>query len=123
MSAPVAAACRASSTVSRTFVLAGHASTSAPGLMLRTSSTATSNSFGAWQDTAHVAVYEIVNGYYSTYADAYENIVSDNVARVVSTSYGSAEEDWNEDGYATGTGTGRWKAIRQITISTWVAVS
>ena len=44
MSAPVAAACRASSTVSRTFVLAGQASTSAPGLMLRTSSTATSNS-------------------------------------------------------------------------------
>ena len=33
MSAPVAAACWASSTVSRTFVLAGQASTSAPGLM------------------------------------------------------------------------------------------
>jgi hypothetical protein len=74
-------------------------------------STATSNSFGAWSDTAHVAVYEIVNGYYSTYADAYENIASDNVARVVSTSYGSAEEDWDQDGYVTGTGTGQFHGI------------
>ena len=74
-------------------------------------STATSNSFGAWSDTAHVAVYEIVNGYYSTYADAYENIVTDNVARVVSTSYGGAEEDWDQSGYATGTGTGQFHGI------------
>lgn len=74
-------------------------------------STATSNSFGAWSNTAHVAVYEIVNGYYSTYADAYENIATDNVARVVSTSYGSAEGDWDQDGYATGTGTGEFHGI------------
>ena len=73
--------------------------------------TATSNSFGAPADTAHVAVFEIVNGLFSSYADAYEAIASDNVARVISTSYGSAEEDWDQDGYATGTGTGQFHGI------------
>jgi subtilase family serine protease len=54
-------------------------------------STAYANSFGSWKDTAHVYVYEAVNGYYSTYADLFNFIVNDNHAHVVSTSYGWPE--------------------------------
>jgi subtilase family serine protease len=57
-------------------------------------STASANSFGSSNDTAHVFVYEAVNGLYSTYQDVYNFIASDRHAKVVSTSYG-----WSEHGF------------------------
>jgi len=74
-------------------------------------STATANSFGSWVDTAEVSVYEVTNGYYSTYADAYNQIATDNNSRVVSTSYGGTEDSWNEYGDAVGTGAGQFHGI------------
>jgi subtilase family serine protease len=56
--------------------------------------TASANSFGSYLDTAQVYVYEAVNGLYSTYEDVFNFIVSDNHAKVVSTSYG-----WSEHGF------------------------
>jgi subtilase family serine protease len=57
-------------------------------------STASANSFGSYLDTAHVYVYEAVNGLYSTYQDVFNFIASDDHAKVVSTSYG-----WSEHGF------------------------
>ena len=74
-------------------------------------STATANSFGSYLDTAKVFVYEINSNLYSAYADAYNTIATNNTARVISTSYGGAEEDWNTDGYATGTAAGQFHGI------------
>jgi Bacterial Ig-like domain (group 3)/Pro-kumamolisin, activation domain len=56
-------------------------------------STAMSNSYGSPLDTAHVYVYEEGNNYLSTIATVYNTIVSDDHAKVVSTSYG-----WTEGG-------------------------
>ena len=74
-------------------------------------STATANSYGSYLDTAKVFVYEVNSNLYSAYADAYNNIATNNTARVVSTSYGGTEEGWNEYGDATGTGPGQFHGI------------
>jgi kumamolisin len=63
-------------------------------------STATANSFGASVDTAHVYVYEAANGLYSTYEDVFNFIASDAHAKVISTSYGGSEADF-ENGNGT----------------------
>jgi hypothetical protein len=53
--------------------------------------TTTANSFGSWEDTAKVWVYQGVNGNSSTFTDIYAQMLADGVARVASTSYGCAE--------------------------------
>jgi hypothetical protein len=54
-------------------------------------STATSNSFGSYQDTAKVYLYDGANFNDSTFTDIYNQMVSDNVARVFSTSWSCTE--------------------------------
>ena len=54
-------------------------------------STATSNSYGSYLDTAHVYIYEGANNLVSTFLDLYNFILSDNHAKVVSTSWSGAE--------------------------------
>jgi hypothetical protein len=60
-------------------------------------STAMSNSYGSYLNTAHVFVYEIPNNLYASYADAYNQILSDDHAKVVSTSYGYEETGFSSD--------------------------
>jgi hypothetical protein len=52
---------------------------------------ATANSRGAWQDTAQVIVYIGANGNNSTFTDMYNYMLSDNYARVFSTSWSCTE--------------------------------
>jgi hypothetical protein len=54
-------------------------------------SLAYANSFGSWVDTAAVNVYEAANTNYSTFSDLYNDIVSNNYAKVVTTSW-----DWTD---------------------------
>ncbi|MGH3158195.1 MAG: S53 family peptidase, partial [Streptosporangiaceae bacterium] len=54
-------------------------------------STAMSNSFGSYQDTAKVYLYDGANFNDSTFTDMYNKMVSDNVARVFSTSWSCTE--------------------------------
>jgi hypothetical protein len=54
-------------------------------------STATSNSYGSYLDTAHVYIYEGANNLVSTFLDLYNFILSDDHAKVVSTSWSGAE--------------------------------
>ena len=54
-------------------------------------STATSNSFGAAANTAHVFFYVAANNLVSTTVDMYNAMISDDHARVLSTSWGGAE--------------------------------
>ena len=54
-------------------------------------STAMSNSFGGFQDTAKVYLYDGANFNDSTFTDIYNQMVSDNVARVFSTSWSCTE--------------------------------
>ncbi|MFZ0392278.1 MAG: protease pro-enzyme activation domain-containing protein [Terracidiphilus sp.] len=64
---------------------------------------AMSNSYGSYLDTARIYEYEMPNGLYATYADAFEAIDSDNYADVVSTSYGWEENVGFSGTVATGT--------------------
>jgi subtilase family serine protease len=64
---------------------------------------AMSNSYGSYLDTAHIYEYEMPNGLYATYADAFNQIVSDDYAKVVSTSYGWEENVGFSGSVATGT--------------------
>jgi len=57
----------------------------------------TANSFGSPNDTARVFVYEATNTQYSTYEDTFNFIASDDFAKVVTTSYG-----WAEEGFLNG---------------------
>ncbi|HEY2859453.1 MAG TPA: protease pro-enzyme activation domain-containing protein, partial [Terracidiphilus sp.] len=52
---------------------------------------ATANSFGSYLDTSHVYVYAGSNAAFSTFTDVYNKILSDNVTRIFSTSWGCAE--------------------------------
>ena len=52
---------------------------------------ATANSFGSYLDTAHVRAYIGANNLLSTFTDIYNQMLSDNNARVFSTSWGCAE--------------------------------
>jgi len=54
-------------------------------------SIATSNSFGSYQDTASVYVYEGANTLLSTFTDVYNTMYSTGSARVFTTSWGCAE--------------------------------
>jgi hypothetical protein len=64
---------------------------------------AMSNSYGSYLDTAHIYEYEMTNNAYTTYYDTFEDIKSDNHAKVVSTSYGFVENVGFAGSYATGT--------------------
>ncbi len=64
---------------------------------------AMSNSYGSYLDTARIYEYEMPNGLYATYADAFEDIDTDNYADVVSTSYGWEENVGFSGSVATGT--------------------
>jgi kumamolisin len=64
---------------------------------------AMSNSYDSYLNTAHIYEYEMPNGLYATYADAFNQIVSDNHAKVVSTSYGWEENVGFSGSVATGT--------------------
>jgi len=64
---------------------------------------AMANSYGAYQDTAHIFAYEMTNNLYTTYADAFNQIVSDGHAKIVSTSYGWEENVGFSGTQATGT--------------------
>ena len=64
---------------------------------------AMSNSYGSYLDTAHIFEYEMTNNLYTTYADTFNQIVSDDHAKVVSTSYGWEENVGFSGSEATGT--------------------
>jgi hypothetical protein len=66
-------------------------------------SAAMSNSYGSYLDTAHIYEYEITNNQYTSYYDAFEDILTNNTAKVVSTSYGFEENVGFSGSYATGT--------------------
>jgi Pro-kumamolisin, activation domain len=63
----------------------------AEGTMDMEWSTAMSNSFGSYQDTSKVYVYDGANFNDSTFTDMYNQMVSDNLARVFSTSWSCTE--------------------------------
>jgi hypothetical protein len=63
----------------------------AEGTMDMEWSTATSNSFGSYQNTAKVYLYDGANFNDSTFTDIYNTMVSQNVARVFSTSWSCTE--------------------------------
>ena len=63
----------------------------AEGTMDMEWSTAMSNSFGSYQNTAKVYLYDGANFNDSTFTDMYNEMVSDNVARVFSTSWSCTE--------------------------------
>jgi hypothetical protein len=53
--------------------------------------TALSNSYGSFQDTAKVYMYDGVNNAFSTFTDIWNHMLSDNLARTMSSSWGCAE--------------------------------
>ncbi len=63
----------------------------AEGTMDAEWSTAMSNSFGSFQDTSKVYLYDGANFNDSTFTDMYNQMVSDNLARVFSTSWSCTE--------------------------------
>ena len=56
-------------------------------------STAMSNSFGSYVDTAMVYLYDGINSNFSTFNDIYNQMLTDGHARVMSVSWGCAEVD------------------------------
>ena len=54
-------------------------------------STAWSNSFGSYQDTSSVSMYDGVNANFSTFTDVYQAILTANNTRIFSTSWGCEE--------------------------------
>jgi hypothetical protein len=56
-------------------------------------STAMSNSFGSFADTAHVWMYDGSNAFLSTFTDIFNQILTDGHVRIVSSSWGCAEID------------------------------
>ncbi len=53
--------------------------------------TAMANSFGSFQNTAMIYMYDGVNNQFSTFTDVYNKILTDGAARVFSTSWGCEE--------------------------------
>jgi hypothetical protein len=49
------------------------------------------NSFGSYQDTAHIYLYSGANAQFSTFDDIYNSILTNNTAKIVSSSWGCAE--------------------------------
>jgi kumamolisin len=67
-------------------------------------SLAMSNSYGSYLNTAHIYEYEIDNNLWSTYEAAFDQVLSDGQAKVLSTSYGGNEDpDATSAGIETGT--------------------
>jgi hypothetical protein len=64
-------------------------------------STATSNSFGSYQDTAKVYLYDGASNTNTTWTDIYSAMVNNNQARVFSTSWGCAEDQCDPGTLAT----------------------
>ena len=64
-------------------------------------STATSNSFGSYQDTAKVYLYDGASNTNTTWTDIYQSMLNDGVARVFSTSWGCAEDECDPGTVAT----------------------
>jgi hypothetical protein len=60
--------------------------------------TSLANSFGCYCDTAHIYVYSGVNANFSTFDDIYNSILTNNTAKVVSSSWGCAEFYCTPDG-------------------------
>jgi len=60
-------------------------------------STASSNSYGSYLDTAHVFMYEGANDLYNTYADIYNFMLNDGHAKVMSTSWSGTEATSGND--------------------------
>jgi hypothetical protein len=56
-------------------------------------STAMANSFGSFADTAHVWMYDGNNASLTTFTDIFNRMLSDNIARVMTTSWGCGEFD------------------------------
>jgi len=54
-------------------------------------SMALANSFGSYLDTAHIYAYDGVNAQITTFNDIFNKILTDNLAKVVSSSWGCAE--------------------------------
>lgn len=67
-------------------------------------SVAMSNSYGSYLDTASIYEYEMTNNYWTTFEDAYNDVLSDGKAKIVSTSYGGSE-DQNSTSASIETGT------------------
>lgn len=59
--------------------------------------TATANSFGAISDTAEIFVYEGADNQFSTLLDVVNNALNDGNARVLSMSWGAAEQGFGSD--------------------------
>jgi len=66
-------------------------------------SDAMSNSYGSYLDTAQVIEYEMTNNLYTTYYNAWNAILTNNTAKVASTSYGWEENVGFSGSVATGT--------------------
>ncbi|HEY1901242.1 MAG TPA: protease pro-enzyme activation domain-containing protein [Terracidiphilus sp.] len=66
-------------------------------------SLAMSNSYGSEYNTAHIFEYEMTNNLYTTYEDAFNDVMNDGHAKVVSTSYGWQENVGFSGSVATGT--------------------
>jgi hypothetical protein len=64
-------------------------------------STATSNSFGSYQDTAKVYLYDGASNTDTTWTDIYNSMLSEGLARVFSTSWGCAEDECDPGTVAT----------------------
>jgi hypothetical protein len=64
---------------------------------------AMSNSYGSYLDTAHIYEYEMTNNLYTTYESAFNDVMNDGHAKVVSTSYGWEENVGFSGSVATGT--------------------
>jgi hypothetical protein len=60
--------------------------------------TSLANSFGCYCDTAHIYLYSGVNAQFSTFDDIYNSILTNNTAKVVSSSWGCAEFYCTPDG-------------------------
>ena len=83
-------------------------------------STAMSNSFGSSKDTAHVYMYQ-GNGPLTDLLDAWEAALSDDKARILSTSTGQAEDNYG-GGFSSAFGTTN-PTIDQFTDITWSMAS
>ncbi len=56
------------------------------------------NSYGSYLDTAHIYVYSGVNAGFGTFTDIFNTILSNNTAKIVTSSWGCAENYCYDDG-------------------------
>jgi hypothetical protein len=60
--------------------------------------TAMANSFGSYQDTSHIWMYDATNSSFGAFNNLYNQMLSDGHARVMSVSWGCVEFDCYDDG-------------------------